>query len=100
MTRAGASNRNPMMIGLLFIENQSTVNLFVDWPSAWKSKILDAMKVKSKSKLLITGESQANLSLIKKATHAETSGRLSKISASKKGEDEKSVAVKVFLLDH
>lgn len=57
------------------------------------------MKVISKSKLLITGESQANLSLIKKATHAETSG-LSKISVSKKGEDENSVAVKAFLLGH
>lgn len=57
------------------------------------------MKVISMSKLLITGESQANLSLIKKATQAETSG-LSKISASKKGEDENSAAVKVFLLGH
>ncbi len=57
-------------------------------------------KVISKKKLPTTGDNQANLSLMKKATQAEISGRPSKISDSRKGEDVNSLAVKVFLLGH
>ncbi len=44
------------------------------------------------------GASHENFSLIKKLTPAETKGRLSNVSASKKAGERSTEAVKVFLL--
>lgn len=86
MLREVLSNRKPIEMLLALRVNQSIANVLSVFMSPLKIRITEVRKVSPSKKLHTKGASQATLSLMKKLTHADSNGKLSVISANRKGE--------------
>jgi hypothetical protein len=94
------SSKNPILIVLPLMVNQSKVNAGTISDSDTVNNRMDRIKLASINKLLVMGASHENFSLIKKLTPAEIKGRLSIVRPKRRAVDSSTEAVKVFLLVH